>query len=196
MNFFKYTGILAFFILTACTHHQLVPEPINRSTLVTKRSVDTLTNWEINGAIAAKHHKRGWASSLSWHQQGLNYYQIRLFGPLGGGAVVIEKQAGRITYQDGPKVISSTNADQLLQEQTGIRLPVNHLYYWVRGLPAPSEIQTSTRNSNNQLILLKQAGYTIMYANYIEVEHMILPTKITIEGHDIRVKLLIKRWQL
>jgi outer membrane lipoprotein LolB len=76
--------------------------------------------------MAARNKRKGWSASYNWVQQGINQYQIRLFGPLGGGTVIIAKQGGTVTYTDGPKKISSHNADQLLMQQTGIQLPVNN----------------------------------------------------------------------
>ena len=161
-----------------------------------KTQASTLTAWELSGAMAARNSKKGWSASLNWMQQGPNQYQIRLFGPLGGGMVLIEKMGGVITYVDGPRRISSRHADELLQQQTGVRLPVNDLYYWIRGLPAPGKVQSSRYDANAHLTSLTQAGYTVNYSNYMTVNNIDVPTKIQLIGHDVIIKLFIKHWKV
>lgn len=158
------------------------------------KSPETLSAWNISGAIAAKNNKKGWTASLNWLQQGSNQYQIRLFGPLGGGTVLIDKHDSVVTYSDGPKKITATNAEDLLQKETGIRLPVNDLYYWVRGLPAPNSAQSTQRDAENRIVSINQAGYTINYTGYTNVKGMNLPSKIRLQGSGVLIKLVIKHW--
>ena len=137
MNASKY-GILAVaLLLTACTQTPRPAEqaPINKIVPLEKRKAETATvsSWEISGAMAAKGNAKAWQASMNWVQHGPNSYQIRLMGPLGGGTVLINKSGKTVSFKDGSKTVSSTNADELLLKQTGIRLPVNNLYYWVRG---------------------------------------------------------------
>ncbi|MDP3562719.1 MAG: lipoprotein insertase outer membrane protein LolB [Legionellaceae bacterium] len=163
--------------------------------IVTK-STAIPSSFELSGGIAAKSHKKGWTATANWKQSGPNQYQISLMGPLGGQSVMIEKQNGVVSYREGNKKLTSNNADDLLQKQTGIRLPVSNLYYWVRGIPAPGAVQSATRNANNQLVTLRQAGYTIDYTDYMSAGSIILPHKIRLQGHDVMVKLVIKRWAI
>lgn len=158
------------------------------------KSPAALSSWDLSGAIAARNKKRGWTATLNWLQQGPNQYQIRLFGPLGGGSVIVEKRGSVVTFRDGPKKVSSNNADELLQRKTGIRLPVKNLYYWVRGLPAPGGIQSPHYDANHYLISFNQAGYNINYTAYTFIGGMHLPSKIRLQGHGLLIKLVIKHW--
>ncbi|WP_133128336.1 lipoprotein insertase outer membrane protein LolB [Legionella nagasakiensis] len=199
MNAFKRHIIVVLGLLTACAPPKPAPEaPINETMPVVEREEKTATisSWEISGAMAANNQKKAWSASLNWRQQGMNRYQIRLFGPLGGGTVIIEKEGGMITYKDGPKTASSNSADELLYQQTGIRLPVTNLYYWVRGLPAPGAVQSTKYDQYNHLTQLKQAGYTIDYARYTSLKNIDLPSKIRLKGHGVMIKLIIKRWSV
>ena len=205
MNAYKHICIFSVCFITACAPHKLIPEfpvehsnPLNKlqqpSENKAKIKATSISSWELSGAMAARNKNKGWTSSLHWVQQGANQYQIRLLGPLGGGTVLIEKKGGVVTYRDGPKKVSSQSADELLQQQTGIRLPVHYLYYWVRGLPAPGAVQSSHFDTNHHLASLKQAGYVINYTNYTSVHNVDLPSKIQLQGHGVLMKLIIKRW--
>ena len=84
-------------LMTACAPTRQVPE-----VLVEKNSLqqtakphgnpNDIGSWDLSGALAAKNQNKAWTASLNWLQQGQNHYQIRLFGPLGSGTVLIEKQ--------------------------------------------------------------------------------------------------------
>lgn len=204
MNAFKPTCLASIFFLTACAGPQrttleappLAPQAEQKQKMEPVSSAISLSSWELSGAIAARNSKKGWTASLNWLQQGQNEYQIRLFGPLGGGTVIIEKHGATITYRDGPKKITSTNASELLRQQTGTQLPVNNLYYWVRGIPAPGAVSSIHRDENNHLMSLNQAGYQIDYTGFIKARGMDLPSKIRLQGHGVLIKLVIKHWQV
>lgn len=199
MNALKLLCIFSILLMTACTPPKSPPElPIENAPLprATKIKSNSISSWEISGALAARNKKKGWTASLNWLQQGANQYQIRLFGPLGGGTIMIANNSGMITYTDGPKKLTSRDADELLQQQTGVRLPVHDLYYWVRGIPAPGTVQSSQYDQNAHLVSLTQEGYTIDYTDYILVNSIDLPSKIQLQGHDVIIKLVIKRWKI
>ena len=200
MNASKY-GILAVaLLLTACTQTPRPAEqaPINKIVPLEKRKAETATvsSWEISGAMAAKGNAKAWQASMNWVQHGPNSYQIRLMGPLGGGTVLINKSGKTVSFKDGSKTVSSTNADELLLKQTGIRLPVNNLYYWVRGLPAPGGAQSEKHDQYNLLIQLQQSGYTIDFTQYTSVKGIDLPSTVRLVGNGVMVKVVIKHWSV
>jgi outer membrane lipoprotein LolB len=200
-----FTSLAPICLLTACT----TPKPVvyespplqtppnqHQSHNDKTTSPTSLSSWTLSGALAAKNTKTAWTASVNWQQNGLNHYLIRLFGPLGNGTVIIKKQGYLTTYQDGKHTVSSTNADDLLMKKTGVRLPVINLYYWVRGIPAPGNIEFKQYDASKQLIILKQAGYTINYTSYTKVNNLNLPNKIRLEGHGITIKWVIKHWSV
>ncbi len=203
MSCLKYLFIVLVSILAACSSHKAMRDSTGIDTSITHEAgpstatpppIKTLTSWTLSGAIAAKSQKKAWTATLVWDQQDPNHYQIRLFGPLGGGAVMIEKNGALVTYQDGPKKITTNKPEETLQKQMGLRLPVQNLSYWVRGLPAPGGIHSMTKDNNNSLTTLKQAGYIINYSNYTATPNGNLPQKIQLQGHDLMIKLVIKHW--
>lgn len=196
--------VIPVFLLTACAPPRpaLMPEQPGQITKAAptvaqhKEKAKMVSSWEISGALAAKNKTKGWSAAMHWAQQGANTYQIRLMGPLGAGAVLINKKGTNITFQDGPKRITSTNADELLLQQTGVRLPVGNLYYWVRGLPAPGKVSGEQYNEAHQLVMLKQSGYTINFGNYTSVRGVTLPGIIRLEGNGVMIKVVIKNWSI
>ncbi|MGQ3888409.1 lipoprotein insertase outer membrane protein LolB [Legionella sp. CNM-1927-20] len=163
---------------------------------ITQVSKGAPSSWNLSGALAVRSARKSATASINWYQRGPGSYQIRLFGPLGSGTIMIAKRGGVIVLQDGPKKATSSNAEQLLLQQTGIRLPVNNLYYWVRGLPAPGAVQSAKRDAGNRLMLLRQGGYTIQYLGYRSVGKAVLPSHIRLQGNGVFIKLVINRWSI
>lgn len=159
-------------------------------------SATSVGSWELSGAMAARSKSKAWSASVNWLQRGASSYQIRLFGPLGSGTVMIEKNGSMVTYRDGPKTVTSSSADSMLRKETGVGLPVANLYYWVRGLPAPGAIQSEKRDANNNLSVLRQSGYTIQYNGYTSAGGVVLPSQIRLQGNGLFIKMVIRRWKV
>lgn len=144
----------------------------------------------VSGAIAAKNKQQGWTAHFYWEQKTPEEYQILISGPLGSETMEITQEHGQVTYREGKKIIHAKKADALLAKETGIRLPVDHLYYWIKGKPAPGSIQAIKRSNERDILMLKQAGYTLEYSNYRD--HY--PYKIRLVGHQLMVKIVVKEW--
>lgn len=149
-----------------------------------------ISSWNINGSMAARHGKRGWNANVNWRQNGASNYRIMLNGPVAGSTVVITKSGGTTTWQEGGRKMVCSNPAQMLQKETGIWLPINSLYYWVRGEAAPGGVQMEKRDAQNRLVTLRQSGYTINYSNYSNN----LPGKISMNGNGTSIKFVIRGW--
>ena len=157
-------------------------------------SAETIHAWEISGGIAAKSPKEAWTAPYHWSQQGPNQYHLRLMGPLGGKTIFIKQNNGQVIYQEGQKTITASSAESLLMKETGVRLPVSHFYYWLRGLPAPGTSYTFQTVTGSSASVLTQAGYTITYISRSSVKGIILPSKLELRGQGIKIKLVIQHW--
>ena len=210
MSFYnqKVFSILLMTLITGCATHkpasEISPPPPSSAAKIqaesaqtssNKQSATTITAWEVNGAMAARNNKKGWTATFNWVQRGNDDYQIRLFGPLGSGTVLIDRQNGVTTYRDGPNVKLARNSDNLLREKTGVALPVSNLYYWSRGLPAPGPFKVIQNGSDNHLKAFQQAGYTIEYPSTMIVNGVTLPKQIKLQGKGILIKVAIKQWK-
>lgn len=157
---------------------------------------EAIKAWNISGALAARGNGKSVTASFNWRQSGPENYQIHLFGPLGSGSVRIDRHAGVTTYRDGPKKATDSNSARLFKQETGVTLPVEHLYYWVRGLPAPGSIQAVQRDAAGSLQSFQQGGYHVMCSNYMEAHGLRLPGKIQIQGSQVMIKVIVKGWRV
>ncbi|MBO3275027.1 lipoprotein insertase outer membrane protein LolB [Pseudomonas schmalbachii] len=160
-----------------------------------KTQIATLDGWQIDGKVGIRAPKDSGSGTLFWLQR-QDYYDIRLSGPLGRGAARLTGREGAVTLEvAGQGRFQAESPEALLEEQLGWRLPVSHLLWWVRGLPAPDSRSRLTLDSNSHLAQLQQDGWQVEYSNYSEQNGYWLPEKLKLRGQDLDVTLVIKAWQ-
>ncbi|MBD9423710.1 lipoprotein localization protein LolB [Pseudomonas sp. PDM15] len=160
-----------------------------------KAKVAALDGWQISGKVGIRAPKDSGSGTLFWLQR-QDYYDIRLSGPLGRGAA-------RLTGREGDVLLEVANQgryqaespEALLEEQLGWRLPVSHLFWWVRGLPAPDSKSRVTLDTDSHLASLEQDGWQLQYLSYVEQNGYRLPERIKLHGTDLDITLVIKDWQ-
>ncbi len=79
-----------------------------------------------------------------------------------------------------------------------MRLPVNGLRYWVRGLPEPGSTPVLQTDASGRLTRLEQNGWIIEYPAYAptSILNLDLPERIVARRPDLSVKLVIEQWKL
>ena len=193
-------GLLTFtLILTACSNlHQRETLEFGGDPAAwqTHRSAVTpLVHWTLQGNLGVRAPNESGSGTLFWLQQ-QDQYDIRLSGPLGRGATRIQGSDAGVTLEiAGQPPATADSAEALLEQQIGWRLPVEHLLWWVRGLPAPDSPSRLQLNPDSQLARLAQAGWTVEYSRYQQVEGMQLPQRLQLSGHDMLLTLVITRWE-
>jgi outer membrane lipoprotein LolB len=171
--------------------------PLNDTPWLSRQaSLKALRYWDVSGRIAVINDQQGWHASLRWIQRG-SAYAIELFGPLGQGRLNIHGSPQGVSMQtaDG-QVLSAADPEQLLEQTTGMRIPISGLVYWLRGLPDPSQSSELTGNEKGQLTRLNQGDWVIEYPLYTEVAKLELPTRIQAYRDQLKVKVVIDTWKL
>lgn len=160
-----------------------------------RKTVTPLDSWTLQGKLGVRSPSESGSGTVFWLQQQDNY-DIRLSGPLGRGATRIQGSDAGVTLDiAGQQPSSASSAEALLEQQIGWRLPVEHLLWWVRGLPAPTSPSRLQLNPDSQLARLSQSGWTIEYSRYQEINGMQLPQRLQLSGHDMLLTLVITRWE-
>ncbi len=193
--------LLSAWLLTSCASFSTHEEaPQNQSLPWDKRAktLATIENWDLNGLIAIHSMAKNDAWSAHWQwQQHKNHYTISLVGPLGSGGLTLAGTPRIVTLKtsDG-KQFTASSAETLLAQQLGWHLPVANLYYWVRGLPAPTVPAAKQFDAYHHLIELRQSGWIIQYLRYTSIQQIDVPSKIYLTNPDLNVKIIINQWHL
>jgi outer membrane lipoprotein LolB len=160
-----------------------------------KDRIATLDSWQINGKIGVRAPTDSGSATLYWLQR-QGYFDIRLSGPLGGGAARLSGRENAVELELANRQTYRANSpEDLLEAGLGWRLPVSRLLWWVRGLPAPGSPSQLSLDGQSRLASLQQDGWQISYLSYLEEEGYPLPERIKLQGADLQITLVIKRWQ-
>ncbi len=163
--------------------------------------LEQLDQWQLTGRLGVRVPGDSGSANLRWEHSG-DHYRLDLSGPLGQGRFRITGRPGEITLeQAGREPITSASAEDLIWEATGWILPVDHLVYWVKGIPSPdSAVQSRRYNEQGLLEELQQAHWQLSYDRYSDSAGIPLPGRIIAQRNDrsgdIRLTLLIRQWEI
>lgn len=164
---------------------------------VRNQNLSNLQNFEAMGKMGFSDGKQGGNARIVW-QQHPQSYQIRLYGPLGSGAVQIKGHGQQVslTRTDG-KIITAKSAEALVHTELGWVIPVSGLRYWLRGLPAPGATPSKMLlDAANRPWQINQHGWIIKYQAYQSVDGIDVPYKLLLQNGPIRLKFIFDHWNL
>jgi outer membrane lipoprotein LolB len=183
---------------SACAMQTPVPD-IDKAAVWEARKLELqqLQSWSLKARIAIQLDKEGGSASMSWSQTGAEYL-IRIVPPFGRGTFELDGDSDGVTMRGADEqVFHATDPETLLQTQLGWQVPVSGLIYWIRGIPEPSsKITTLVLDNEARLQHLSQNQWDVSYTDYIESGDLILPRKMSMQNSNVKVKLVIKEWEL
>lgn len=166
-----------------------VPWPERRARLM------ALEAYQVTGRVAIAAGSEGFSAHLEWSQRGPQSV-LKLNGPLGIGGmhVVSDGTALDVETSKGQR-LTSDEARAELEEKLGFDPPLESLRYWLIGVPAPGHPSIETVGADQRLAGLVQDGWQIAYTAYLETGGYSLPQRVTLRRNDVRVRLVVDRWQ-
>lgn len=160
------------------------------------QALSAMRNWSLSGAISIRHGQSATIANYQWQQQGSSY-SIHLAGALNAGSTTVTGRRGyvQVVRANGERW-QGTDPNKLIAQRLGWRLPVDELFYWVRGLPAPGAKRGQKVDAKGHLIALTQQGWQIQWQRYRTVGGLDLPRWIVLRDGTWQVKILIRQWRL
>ena len=128
---------------------------------------------------------------------------VRLFGPLGIGAIKIEFDDQSVQLSDRTGILHKGNsAENLLHRIVGWPIPVEALQYWLFSLPQPEKQFEYQLDEQGQLQVLRQFGWEIEYSDYRDYRNnaqllarKIIAKKQSSPDQEVTVTLVTKTWK-
>ena len=160
-----------------------------------KAQASQLNGWQISGKVGIRSPRESGSATLFWLQR-QDYFDIRLAGPMGRGAARLTGRPGAVSLDAANQgQFQAESAEALLQQQLGWSLPVAHLLWWIRGLPAEDSKSRLTLDSESRLAKLEQDDWQVEYLSYVEQNGYWLPERMKLHGANLDITLVIKDWQ-
>ena len=183
-------------LVTACVSQRGAELPAMDGWQARQHVLAGIRNWGFTGRIALSDGKDGFNGSLNW-QQRRDFFDARLSGPLGAGAVRVAGDAKRIEVTDGDGAVTELpDAERDLQNIYGWQVPLASLRYWALGIPDPASRAKTEVSADGTLLGLQQGGWKVSIDQYRDAAGQRMPRRITAVRDATRVRLVIDRWTI
>jgi outer membrane lipoprotein LolB len=168
------------------------PAPLPSATAWEQRVADLQKAqvWQLDGRAAVAVGTQGWQATLDW-QQRAGSTEVHLSGPFGVGALVLKQSADGLSLNGAPP---SDAVLTQLQEKLGFELPLDHLRFWLLGVPDPSAAFELERNAQDRALHLTQSDWSIDYDRYMAVGGDSLPAHLVLQRDTVRVRIAVDHW--
>ncbi|MCY4218805.1 MAG: lipoprotein insertase outer membrane protein LolB [Gammaproteobacteria bacterium] len=215
MRIFRWIPLILVIFLSGCsTTAPLFSEDHERWSLKDRWAFQeannrTISEWHLRGKLSIKAGTKGGSSTLRWSYAD-TAQNIQLYGPLGGGRVIVDVEPGQAILKDSKgQIIEGLSAEEVLYERLGWHVPFDELAWWSRGLP---DIDSTEIEIDNDGLLkrLEHGIWEVEYLEYSRVDSYVLPRRLEILskpgkiktydnkgnyiGDQLRLIVVINRW--
>ncbi|GFO71657.1 outer membrane lipoprotein LolB [Bathymodiolus japonicus methanotrophic gill symbiont] len=148
-----------------------------------------IERWNMQGRLLIRSDEM-LTANLQW-QHNKQKDMLKLSGALGLGAMQIELDEHEIVLHDaqGGRQ-ASQDIDAFIARQIGFVAPITALRRWVLGAYLNGVPVVLQENGFLQL------GWRITFKEYMDTAAGILPHSITITKNNIKLKLIVDRWEI
>ncbi|HEY4444718.1 MAG TPA: lipoprotein insertase outer membrane protein LolB [Steroidobacteraceae bacterium] len=178
-------------VLAACVTTRRAPAPVAAAWEQRVADLQALSSWRLEGRAAVAAGTQGWQASLNWRENGA-LAEVHLSGPFGVGSLVLKRGPDGLSLNGAPP---SDAVLTQLQERLGFELPIDHLRYWLLGVPDPSAAFELKRNDQDRASLLTQDDWTVDYDRYMPVDGDLLPSHLVLHRANVRVRIVVDHWE-
>lgn len=150
-------------------------------------------DWRLRGRVAFANGGDGATVQIDWTQRG-EVFDIRLIAPISGREWRLSGRPGAAELgglDGGPR--RAEDAERLLFETTGWRLPVRHLPYWVRGARGPEPAAGLQIDADALPVSWVQSGWALQFRDWWPGEPP-LPRRVFATHEEASVRLLVAEW--
>jgi outer membrane lipoprotein LolB len=149
------------------------------------------SSWQLDGRAAVAVGTQGWQATLNWRQRG-DSAEVHLSGPFGVGALVLKRTTEGLSLNGAPP---NDAVVAQLQERLGFDLPLDHLRFWLLGVPDPAAAFDLKRNGQDRASQLTQADWSVDYDRYMPIDGDLLPAHLVLTREGVRVRIAVDRWE-
>lgn len=186
------TYLLLSLLLASCAR---LPTAPRQTWPQRQQQLSQLQQWQSKGTFSLRGIPKPVSANFIWQQQDRKRLQARFFGPFGSGQIRLNVTNKYAQLKTADSTVRARSAASLLYSQLGWHLPVEDLYFWLRGLPDPSHASQQQLDPQQRLKTLKQSKWTLRYSRYQQVNGLELPTRIEATYKEVKLKIVIREWQ-
>lgn len=156
--------------------------------------LDSHRDWTFSGRLAISNEGKAGNARIEWVQRG-DDFNIQLSAPVTRQSWRLVREGGqaRLEGLDGG-IRQGPDAEALLLEATGWRIPVQALADWVRGARADATRASLEFGARGLPSVLEEAGWTVEYRAWGQGDPA-LPVRLFARRGEASVRLAIEHWK-
>lgn len=187
--------VLFVLLLAACAPVSRRPPAVGDEAVQSRREAELARQpaWAFTGRLAVNQGNSGGNARIEWRQDGRDF-DIQLSAPITKQSWRLRRVGDRITLEglDGG-LREGVDAEALLLDATGWRIPVSAMAAWVRGsrAPGPSDLSFDAFGLPSTI---RQEGWAVDYRAWSD-RTPALPMKVFVRKADASVKLVVEHWE-
>ena len=190
--------LLSAALLTACGAPP-EPTPSEREAVTWRahsRALSRFRTWTMVGTLIVRTAGEAYRVTVRWGQA-RSSYRLRLTALLGTGILELEGSETAVEARlAGGRRIRAESAEALLEQELGWSVPIEGLRYWIVGAPSPGETTTTIElDDQGRLARLEQAGWTVIYEEYGDLDDLPLPERIRFSNETVDATVVVRRWK-
>ncbi|MEH6504616.1 MAG: lipoprotein insertase outer membrane protein LolB [Cycloclasticus sp.] len=179
--------------LLACSSLQLVKTEINpQPTAEEIAKILAVTNWHLLGRLSVRNTEESWLTKIEWRHTA-SVDDLTLSTSLGG-------VVARLSYLDNIIIVSKAGEQERvvpereMESLMGYSPPLQHLKYWLRGVPNPMfDVQIDNKSPVTARVF-EQDGWRVSLERFNDYSDGIWPTKMSFTKGGLRMKLVVDEW--
>jgi len=188
--------VISLLLISACAGKPTQPTPENQW-LQRQQQITVIDQWTVNGRMGIKTPEQRNSFNFNWQHQ-IDKQQFMLY-ELGitYAKLYQEKDKALLELSDDQQYQSS-DVETLMSRVLGYPIPIEHMRYWIMGLPYPGNSSALTFDQLGYLKEIKYHQWRILYKKYRRYDNyfdIYLPSKITITDGEVTIKLSLRDWQ-
>lgn len=196
----KVFGVVVCLLLAAC---QSVVKPgndaANMRRLVEREAVlKERKHWSLRGRMAISDGNQAGTVKIFWQQRG-EQFDVEISLPISNQKYRLSSVGQRVRLESyGVATVEGDNAEAVLMQVTGWRIPFDDMQLWLRGMR--SENATVIEFSPSGLpATFREKGWLVDYRGWND-DAMPMPTKVFAStagnGKNASVRLQVEAWEL
>ena len=150
-------------------------------------------DWAFHGRVAISQGEQGGNAGIRWRQRGADF-DIELSAPITRQSWRLASRGGQVSLaglEGGER--RGTDAEALLLEATGWRIPVAAMAAWARGARGQGSSAEFSTDPQGRPATLLQDGWSIEYRGWFPGEPP-LPQKVFARQGESGVRLVVEAW--
>nr|WP_113865182.1 lipoprotein insertase outer membrane protein LolB [Brenneria salicis]NMN91713.1 outer membrane lipoprotein LolB [Brenneria salicis ATCC 15712 = DSM 30166]RBP65771.1 outer membrane lipoprotein LolB [Brenneria salicis ATCC 15712 = DSM 30166]RLM31812.1 lipoprotein localization factor LolB [Brenneria salicis ATCC 15712 = DSM 30166] len=191
---------LASLLLTACSLNQ--PTGPGKSQTSPEwqqhqQQVRQLSQYQARGSFAYISDRKRVSANFFWQDTPPQRYRLLLTNPLGSTELDLRTQPDgvQITDNQGQRY-EGRDAEAMIQQLTGMAIPLNNLRQWIIGLPGDASEFTLDDRSLLKTITYRQGNqsWNVDYQRYNTEVNPPMPVSLELVQDEQRIKLKMNNW--